>query len=73
MKCGIVPGRSSSICAKRNSGPFSERAHLADAKLATTNRELAVLRRAFRLARKWGVSIVIPDIETPKEENIEMP
>jgi integrase len=39
------------------------------AKLATTNRELAVLRRAFRLARKRGVLMVIPDIETPKEDN----
>jgi hypothetical protein len=30
VKCGIVPGRASSICAERNSGPLSERAQLAD-------------------------------------------
>ena len=37
--------------------------------LATTNRELAVLRRAFRLALTGGALVVIPKIETPKEDN----
>jgi len=40
------------------------------AMLATTNRELAVLRRAFRLARKQGALVVIPDVETPAEANV---
>ena len=39
------------------------------ATLATTNRELAVLRRAYRLARKQGALVVIPEIETPREDN----
>src|SRR5687768_5305837 len=39
------------------------------AKLATTNRELAILRRAFRLAKKHGDLVAVPHIETPREEN----
>jgi hypothetical protein len=40
-----------------------------NASLASTNRELAVLRRAFRLARKGGALMIIPSIETPAENN----
>ena len=39
------------------------------AKLATTNRELAILRQAFRLARKHGQLVAVPPIETPREQN----
>jgi integrase len=39
------------------------------ASLATTNREVSILRRAFRLAIKGGSLLSMPNIETPYENN----
>ena len=40
------------------------------AKPATVNRELACLRRAFRLARRSGKVVQVPHIEMLQEDNV---
>jgi integrase len=40
------------------------------AETATVNRELAIVRRAFRLARKGGLLVSVPHIPMAREENI---